>query len=201
MPHYVHCRPGNTGHCGGPCEEDDNQEFQYYCLEKAQSGAGKGRKRAASTTPTKPGCKRQTTKKYTTRPSPPYPAQECKRRKMRGNDGNMWTSQPAVNGVYRWKPVKVNDAPKRTMQTRKRTDAAFKAKMQEVQFKMHEVRRLAIADGVRKGSGLPSLDQVRRLHAVGLAHLGEHGSKFYDDQLNGFYAVRRGNKLEWREAK
>ena len=41
-------------------------------------------------------------KKYKIRSSPPYPANECKRRTMRGNDGDMYVSKSNVNGVYRW---------------------------------------------------------------------------------------------------
>ena len=45
---------------------------------------------------------RQTTKHYTNRPSPPYPANKnCARTKL-GNDGQYWTSIPASNGVCCW---------------------------------------------------------------------------------------------------
>lgn len=48
-------------------------------------------------------CVRQTTKKYTQRKSPPYPAQECPNKKMKGNDGNMYISHMAnETGIYRW---------------------------------------------------------------------------------------------------
>lgn len=52
-------------------------------------------------------CVRQTTKKYTQRHSPPYQAQECPGKKMKGNDGNMYISHMAnVSGIYRWIPTK-----------------------------------------------------------------------------------------------
>ena len=47
-------------------------------------------------------CVRMTTKKYTERPSPPYPANECPKKSHTGNDGNTWVSTRASNGVYRW---------------------------------------------------------------------------------------------------
>ena len=48
-------------------------------------------------------CVRQTTKKYTQRNSPPYPAQECPNRKMKGNDGRMYVSHMSPEiGIYRW---------------------------------------------------------------------------------------------------
>ena len=53
----------------------------------------------------KRGCTLQTTKKYSTRPSPPYPANECKHYHMFGNDGNRYRSVGNKNGVYTWKRV------------------------------------------------------------------------------------------------
>ena len=59
-------------------------------------------------------CEQLFTKKYTERPSPPYPANVCKGNKKMGNDGKMWVSVKANNGVYRWmKSVKSPKAPKK----------------------------------------------------------------------------------------
>lgn len=41
-------------------------------------------------------------KKYNTRPSPPYPANECKGKSMKGNDGKIYVSKSNKNGVHRW---------------------------------------------------------------------------------------------------
>jgi hypothetical protein len=54
------------------------------------------------------GCTEQYNKKYTTRPSPPYPANECKGYTKIGNDGQFWKStfqrrSPSVGDVYTWK--------------------------------------------------------------------------------------------------
>ena len=50
-------------------------------------------------------CVRQTSKKYANRSSPPYPAQECPNKKMKGNDGKMYISLDSEFGVsYRWYP-------------------------------------------------------------------------------------------------
>ncbi len=51
------------------------------------------------------GCERQTDKKYISRPSPPYPANECQGDVMEGNDGNTYKSKRSSNGVYRWIPI------------------------------------------------------------------------------------------------
>jgi len=48
-------------------------------------------------------CKRQTLKKYITRPSPAYPAALCLGKKKIGNDGNMYISRIGPNyGAAKW---------------------------------------------------------------------------------------------------
>jgi hypothetical protein len=47
-------------------------------------------------------CKQRTTKKYRTRPSPPYSARECPYKSKTGNDHNKYVSKPSVTGVFRW---------------------------------------------------------------------------------------------------
>ena len=47
-------------------------------------------------------CSPQTTKKYTSRPSPPYPANECCGETFRGNDGVWYESVMAKNGICKW---------------------------------------------------------------------------------------------------
>jgi len=48
------------------------------------------------------GCIRQTTKKYLSRDSPPYPANQCPNEIKKGNDGLNYQSKPDKNGVYKW---------------------------------------------------------------------------------------------------
>lgn len=48
-------------------------------------------------------CVKQTLKKYTTRNSPPYPANKCKTKKKKGNDGKFYISK-AKGGTYKWVP-------------------------------------------------------------------------------------------------
>lgn len=50
-------------------------------------------------------CRRSTLKKYKSRPSPPFPAQDCKSKKKKGNDGAMYQSVADSSGVYRWRPL------------------------------------------------------------------------------------------------
>jgi hypothetical protein len=53
-------------------------------------------------------CSRQSTNRYASRPSPPYPANECCGKVKTGNDGEKYISKRAANGVCRW--VKKSDA-------------------------------------------------------------------------------------------
>lgn len=46
-------------------------------------------------------CQKNSTKRYTTRKSPPYPANTCKNMKKKGNDGKFYISK-ATGGTYRW---------------------------------------------------------------------------------------------------
>jgi len=54
------------------------------------------------------GCTRQTTKKYRSRPGPPYPANLCRGQEMEGNDKKMYKSVRAKNegkAYYKWKKI------------------------------------------------------------------------------------------------
>ena len=64
-------------------------------------------------------CTKQSTKKYTSRPGPPFPAQNCRGRSIRGNDGKIYVSSPAKNGVYRWKLSRDDAKPKKVVSRKK----------------------------------------------------------------------------------
>ena len=53
-------------------------------------------------------CIKQTTKKYTNRKSPPYPANKCKGKTKKGNDSKLYTSVSNKKGIYRWTPLSAN---------------------------------------------------------------------------------------------
>ena len=61
-------------------------------------------------------CTKQTTKKYTTRKSPPYPANKCRiGQRKQGNDGQWYVvSKPNVSGVKRWTKATKKSASKKT---------------------------------------------------------------------------------------
>jgi hypothetical protein len=50
-------------------------------------------------------CVKDETKKYKTRPSPPFPANKCKGKTKKGNNGKMFKSKPDSNGVHKWVAV------------------------------------------------------------------------------------------------
>ena len=50
-------------------------------------------------------CVMQTTKKYLSRPSPPYPANKCCGMKKIGNDGAKYVAEPNVSGICAWKKI------------------------------------------------------------------------------------------------
>jgi hypothetical protein len=76
-------------------------------------------------------CKRQTSRKYTSRPSPAFPANhaECRGTTKRGKYGKMYVSRADSRGVYSWKPMvtaarsrsrsRKTLKPRRTRKTRK----------------------------------------------------------------------------------
>jgi hypothetical protein len=65
-------------------------------------------------------CKIQNTKKYKTRDSPPYPAQECKGKQKKGNDGKLYKSESDTRGIYRWKCISTKTKKNKKTQSKKR---------------------------------------------------------------------------------
>jgi len=61
-------------------------------------------------------CVKDDTKKYKTRPSPPFPANKCKGKTKKGNNGKMFKSKPSANGVHKW--VAVVSVTKKTKSTK-----------------------------------------------------------------------------------
>jgi len=57
-------------------------------------------------------CVKDNTKKYKSRPSPPFPANKCKGKTKKGNNGKMFKSKPDANGVHKWVAVVSTGATK-----------------------------------------------------------------------------------------
>jgi hypothetical protein len=73
---------------------------------KRRSTKRRSTKRSTKRSAKVEGCIKQSSKKYMSRPSPPYPAQECKEQEKMGNDGQLYKSVMKANGIYAWKKMK-----------------------------------------------------------------------------------------------
>lgn len=85
---------------------------------------------------------RQSTKKYQTRDSPPYKANDYCGRKKRGNDGNWWISEPDYRGICRWQKYKVKAKSKR-VSTRKRRSLKRRSRKRRSRKQKKSHRRLS----------------------------------------------------------
>lgn len=95
-------------------QKEDNIQFVPQTL----SGGAKQKKKKRSTKksprkkysgkPYRPerGCSRQSTKKYTSRKSPPYPANLCCNQFRLGNDKKVYRSRRNKNGICTWKSLR-----------------------------------------------------------------------------------------------
>jgi hypothetical protein len=72
-------------------------------------------------------CERQTTKKYTSRPGPPWPAAECIGQVKRGNDERMYIARSYPSGAKRWVLESIGSKGRSTGAGKKRAAAAAKA--------------------------------------------------------------------------
>ena len=89
-------------------------------------------------------CKEQTTKKYTSRKSPPYKANECCGETKKGNDGMMYKSKPDKKGVCKWYKLDVKKkSPKKKASPKKRANKDF----DELEYKIRELRNYANKNG------------------------------------------------------
>jgi hypothetical protein len=57
-------------------------------------------------------CRKETLKKYRTRPSPPYRAKFCVGKTKKGNDGHMYVSRSDYNASARWVRVRLTSKKK-----------------------------------------------------------------------------------------
>jgi hypothetical protein len=73
-------------------------------------------------------CRRSYQKKYTNRNSPPYPANECQKWYLDGNDGYEYYSKPDRNGVHRWVRVEFKAKSKKSKSKRRVKPRSKKSK-------------------------------------------------------------------------
>jgi hypothetical protein len=89
----------------GRCVDRDGKKGKEILksLKKKSSPKKSSPKKSSPKKSSPSDCVIQTSKKYTTRKSPPYPANKCRGKILRGNDGNMYRSASNINGVYTWR--------------------------------------------------------------------------------------------------
>jgi len=101
-----------SGTCNGTCKSTWTRNLKYALKTKKNPLALNKRQRKNMTeklksvsgrNPTKQHNK--TLKKYKTRNSPPYPANEHCNKQMVGNDNQLYISKPNVNNVCSWKKI------------------------------------------------------------------------------------------------
>lgn len=117
-------------------------------------------------------CVKKSTKKYLTRPSPPFPASLCCGMVMKGNDGDSYHSVANKNGVCRW--VRVKDD---------------KNSVRKVRKVKNNVYHVTVVMGARS-----SLDPPRRISD---AMLNRHLKKYFD--LQEIATLVDWNEKEWMQ--
>lgn len=86
-------------------------------------------------------CVKIETRKYSFRNSPPYSANKCKSIKKRGNDGNLYLSQPDKNGTYKWVNVNKNKTLKHKVSKNKTIKDKATSKDLQMLVKKYEVTK------------------------------------------------------------
>lgn len=99
-----------NGNCSGTCRTVWMRNIKYALETKSNplklTTEQRKTMKAKIKDLSKKGPVKQSGTKYTTRKSPPYPANDYCGKKMKGNDGNIYESKPNKNNVCVWKKVK-----------------------------------------------------------------------------------------------
>ena len=74
----------------------------YKKKSKSPKRSYKKKSRSPTRSSKSGGCSVQYTSKYSSRKSPPYPANHCCGQVMVGNDGKSWQSRPDKKGICHW---------------------------------------------------------------------------------------------------
>jgi hypothetical protein len=98
-----------NGNCSGECKSSWMRNLKYALKTKTNPlGLTQKQKNTMNTTIkrlSKRGPTKRTTKKYESRPSPPYGANDYCGKKMKGNDGNIYESRESKSGSCSWKKI------------------------------------------------------------------------------------------------
>jgi hypothetical protein len=105
---------------------------------------------------TKMSCERQTTKKYTSRPGPPWPAAECIGQVKRGNDERMYIARSYPSGAKRWV---LETSKAKTGAGQQRAIAAAKAAKEKLPF-THAIVNFSLGEEVPDNYHRKGLDRT-----------------------------------------
>lgn len=123
------------------------------------------------------GCTRQYTKKYRIRGSPPYPANECRNARKKGNDGRWYRSTAASNGVCRWVVEKgQNKKPTTSRVVSKETGKLKKGGYYMLTYRRPAVKVFVYYIGTFKGDVSFSMDKGGESEY----ELVKHGKTYYN---------------------
>lgn len=126
-------------------------------------------------------CKKNTSIKFSSRPSPPYPAGQCPiGSKKRGNSGDMYSVKSNVNGVKRW--VKVANKPRKTVNDTGKIRRKSSCDGSSVTFMPHFTMpwgKFMFYDEKTKDFRSPSRWGTDLLHGKSAALLVKHGWKVW----------------------
>ena len=100
--------------------DKDTKQYKYIIVAKTPSPKPKK--------DSSPKCVELKTKLYTERKSPPYPANACQGQVRKGNDDLPYMSVANKNGVFTWKKVKEEAAPKKVVPKKVKEPAPKKVK-------------------------------------------------------------------------
>ena len=98
-----------TGSCTGDCRTVWLRNIQYALktdtnpLKLTAAERKRMTAKVAEVKSKKKSVTKKVNKKYLTRDSPPYPANQFCGKTMKGNDGKLYESMPNKNGVCSWK--------------------------------------------------------------------------------------------------
>jgi len=103
------------------------------------------------------GCQPQFTKKYLSRSSPNFPANQCRGQTLVGNDGvNMYMSKKASNGVYRWVKLKREPIENILKETRTKSKKIKSRKPRKTSVKSRKPRKTSVKSRKPKKTSVKS---------------------------------------------
>lgn len=100
-------------------------------------------------------CTKQSSKKYASRKSPPFPANKCCNKTIQGNDHKMYKSVANKNGVCSWK-LAASGSSKTSKKTVSKKTASKKTQSKRVSKSASKTSKKSVSKRVKSSKRLPS---------------------------------------------